>query len=88
VADAVAFAAVAGILKEADLGSAGGEFADDAGGLVARAVVDHDNLSKPAAAADTSHYRLKGAQNARCLVVCRNNDAVLRIGHWPLCYLG
>ena len=52
VAHTVALAVVAGILEEPDLGVVFCEGADDFGGLVAGAVVDHDDLGVPAALVD------------------------------------
>ncbi len=81
VAHAVALAAVAGILEQPDLGGVGGKGADHLGGLVARAVVDHDDLGGPAALADAGDDRLEGVADARGLVIGGNHDAVVRIGH-------
>ena len=72
---------VAGILEQPDLGVVFGEGADEIGGLVAGAVVDHDHLGIPAALVDAGDDGLKGAADARGLVVGGDHDAVGRIGH-------
>ena len=81
VAHAVAFAAIAGILEHADFWGIGGEGTNDFSGVVVRAVVDHDNFGVPATLANAGDDGLKRAADARGLVVCGYDDAVLRVGH-------
>ncbi len=81
VAHAVALAVIAGILEQPDLGVGFGEGADDFGGLVAGAIIDHDDLGAPAALMDAGDNLVEGVADARGLVIGGNHDAVGRIGH-------
>ena len=81
VADAVTLSMIARILEHADFRVFGGESVYDGGGFIARAVVNHDNFGVPAALMDAGEDRLQRASDARGLVICGDDDAVLRIGH-------
>jgi len=81
MAHAVPLASVAGILKKPHFGGVDSEGADQRGGLVARAIVNHNDLSGPAALADAAGDRFESAQDPRALVVGRNDNTVLRIAH-------
>ena len=65
IAHAVALASVAGILQQPHLRGVGGKGADHLGGLVARAIVNHDDLGGPAALADAADDRLERVGNPR-----------------------
>ena len=80
VADAVTLSTIAGILEHADFRVFGGRGVYDCGGLVARAVVNHNNFGVPAALMDAGENRLQGAADAGGLVICGDDDAVLRVG--------
>jgi hypothetical protein len=81
VAHAVTFAAIAGILEHADFGRILGEGTNDFSSVVVRTVVDHDNFGVPAALANAGDDGLKSAADAGGLVICRYDNAVLRVGH-------
>jgi len=81
VADAVTLSMIAGILEHADFRVFCDESVYDGGGFIARAVVDHDNFGVPGALVDAGEDRLQRASDARGLVVCGDDDAVLRVGH-------
>ena len=78
-ADAVAFAAVAGILHEVNFGGGEGEVADQACGLVGGTVVDDDDFSGPVVGAHGCDDRLERGQDAGALVVSGDNDAVFGV---------
>jgi len=83
-AHAVAFAAVAGVFKQPDLGRILRKGAHHVGGRVGGAVVDYQNLGIPATCSNAAHHRGKRRQDAGALVVNRNHDAVL----WPGAFAG
>ena len=64
VAHAVTLSMIAGILEHADLRVVGGKGVYDGGGLVARAIVNHDDLGVPAALMDAGDDRLQARR--RC----------------------
>ena len=81
VAHAVTLSMIAGVLEHADFRVFGGKGAYDLGGLVARAIVDHDNFGVPAALMDAGEHGLKSASDAGGFVIGGDDDAVLRIAH-------
>jgi hypothetical protein len=81
VAHAVTFAAIAGILKHPDFWGIGSEGTNDISSVVVGSVVDDDNFGVPATLADAGDDGLKRATDAGGFVICRYDDAVLRVGH-------
>ena len=81
VADAITLSMIARILKHADLRVFGGEGIYDGGRFIARAIVNHDNFGAPAALVDAGKDRLQRAPDAGGLVICGDDDAVLRVAH-------
>jgi hypothetical protein len=81
VANGVAFAAVAGVLHEVELGVAGHPLLNDGGGVVRRAVVDYEDFSVPLARFDAFEHAGKCAFDAQALVIRRNDDAESRVSH-------
>ena len=84
VADAVTLSTIAGILEHADFRVFSGKVVYDGGGLVARAIVNHDNFGVPATLMNAGENGLQRTANAGCLVICGYDDAVLRIAHLPI----
>lgn len=75
VAHGIAFAAVAGVFEEADAGIAGGEIADDLGGLVAGAVVDDEDFGESGGEGiEEGGDGDEGGGQALLLVVGRDDD--------------
>ena len=76
IAHTVAFAAIARILAAGAGWDLGGIVLDDLGGIVRRAVVDHQDFGIPGRAADVSEHAVEGCANPCALVVGGNDDAV------------
>lgn len=74
VADAEAFAAVAGILDEKDLRVGLAVLADDFGGIVAGAVVDNEDFNVPVLQAGEVEKFVERGAEAGALVVGRDDD--------------
>ena len=78
-ADAVTFAAVAGVVEDANLRGFAGEVEDDLAGGIGGTVVDDDHFCIPAMPANAADYLLKRRGDASALIEGRNDDAVVRI---------
>ncbi len=83
VADGVAFAAVAVVVDEMEVGVSGHPALDDVGGVVGGAVVDDEDFGIPAALGDAGEYAIEGVLDPGALVVGGDHDAEAGRVHVP-----
>jgi hypothetical protein len=78
MADGISFAAISGIFQKPDEWVVARITADDVGGVVARSVIDDDDLRIPPLLDDVGEDLVQSLSDALALVVRRYDDAVRR----------
>jgi hypothetical protein len=78
MSNGIALAAVSGIFKKTDVWIITHVTADDVCGVVARTIIDHDDLGVPPLLGDVDENLVECLNDALTLVVRRYDDAVRR----------